>query len=277
VKAALKAGRRVLSELLVQEGLIIRRTASDGQGEGGGRGEGDGEGEGEIATISRLAEERGLPVKQLSKHDLNMLSDSRPHQGVVLRAERVEPVSMPGGLAPVDTSTSDRYPCVLALDEVGDPMNLGALLRTAHFLGVEKVILCAKNSAPLSPVVSKASAGAMEVAHIASTTNMMRFLDASKENGWQIVGTALEGSTLPLGSSAVEFNKPTVLVLGNEGHGLRTNVMRRCDVLIKLSSGGANGDGGSGSDVDSLNVSVTGGILLHHIMSSSSSHPPSKE
>ena len=76
--------------------------------------------------------------------------------------------------------------CVLALDEVWDPQNLGALLRTCHFLACDSVVVCAKNSAPLSAAVSKASAGAMELMEISSTNNMMRFLDESRNNGWQV-------------------------------------------------------------------------------------------
>jgi 21S rRNA (GM2251-2'-O)-methyltransferase len=67
-----------------------------------------------------------------------------------------------------------------------DPMNLGALVRTSHFLGCDKVVLCAKNSAPLSPTVCKASAGALEFIDISETKSMMKFLDKSKENGWQV-------------------------------------------------------------------------------------------
>ncbi len=79
---------------------------------------------------------------------------------------------------------------VLALDEVWDPQNFGALLRTAHFFAVRQIVCCAKNSAPLSPVVSKASAGAMELLAgrqlLQSTNNMMKFLEHSKLNGWQV-------------------------------------------------------------------------------------------
>lgn len=72
------------------------------------------------------------------------------------------------------------------MDEIGDPQNFGALLRTCHFLKVDGVVVCDKNSAPLSESVSKASAGALELMDIGSTNNMMNFLEASKENGWQV-------------------------------------------------------------------------------------------
>jgi 21S rRNA (GM2251-2'-O)-methyltransferase len=75
----------------------------------------------------------------------------------------------------------------LALDEVWDPQNFGALLRSSFFLKCDGVVTCAKNSAPLSPAVSKASAGAMELMTIYSVDNMMKFLDNSRENGWQVI------------------------------------------------------------------------------------------
>ena len=75
---------------------------------------------------------------------------------------------------------------ILALDEVWDPQNFGALLRSSYFLGVDKVVVCAKNSAPLSPAVSKASAGAMEATDVYSTRNMMKFLEKAKASGWVV-------------------------------------------------------------------------------------------
>ena len=191
---------------------------------------------------------------QSIQHDLNMMTDNRPHQGFVLRAKPREFVRLD------EMPPTEGFKCVLALDEVWDPQNFGALLRTAHFLEVEQVVVCAKNSAPLSPTVSKASSGAMELMEIASTSNMMRFLDRSKANGWQVVGTSLASNAIKLKDAT--FDKPTILVLGNEGHGMRTNIVNRCDVLVCIPGPSET------SGVDSLNVSVTGGILLYQILSS---------
>lgn len=149
---------------------------------------------------------------------------------------------------------------VLALDEVSDPQNFGALLRSAYFLGVDKVVVCAKNSSPLSAVTSKASAGALELMTVYNAKNMMRFLDNCKTNGWQVVGTAVEDNAISM--AELPLDKPTVLVLGNEGHGIRTNMLRRCDHLVKIEHNVQD------TLVDSLNVSVCGGILMHHLMRS---------
>ena len=236
IRAALVAGRRNVTELLVQEGMDVANKKDEKA----------------AAEILERAAALGVPVKYTAKHDLNMLSDNRPHQGFILRAspmqfrrkDRMEPAS--------------SFKCVLALDEVWDPQNFGALLRTSRFLNVDAVVVCAKNSAPLSPTVSKASSGAMELMDIYSTDNLMKFIDGSVEAGWQVVGTALDPTATDL--AALPLQKPTILVLGNEGHGIRTNILRRCTHLVKIPGEGAN------EVVDSLNVSVTGGILLHHLV-----------
>lgn len=244
VRAALLANRRNVTELLVQEGMDVANKKDEKS----------------ASEILSLVDKQKIPIKYLPKHDLNMLSENRPHQGFVLRAAPLQ-------FKRLDSlEKTNQIKCVLALDEVWDPQNFGALLRTCHFLGVDAVVVCAKNSAPLGPTVSKASSGAMEVMEVHSTDNMMRFLDRSVENGWQVVGAALDDSSMEL--SDVPVDKPTVLVLGNEGHGIRTNVLRRCTHLVKIAPGAGAGAGAddSGAVVDSLNVSVTGGILLHHLM-----------
>lgn len=157
----------------------------------------------------------------------------------------------------------------LALDEVTDPQNFGALLRSAHFFGASGVVTCAKNSASLTATVSKSSAGAVEVMRVHSTANMMRFLKRSRENGWRVVGTSVTERSgplheLPAGPGA----PPTIVVLGNEGYGVRTNVLRECEFLVEVAGdgGGAVADGATASTVDSLNVSVTGGVVLFHLL-----------
>ena len=205
--------------------------------------------------VLKLAEKIGLTVKEISKHDLNMVVDSRPHQGLVL----------------------DASPLVLwlALDEVMDPQNLGAIIRSAYLFGASGVVLCAKNYAPLSGVVSKASAGSLELTELRSCKNMMQFLVSSAENGWRVIG----GSVAPraVGLNEVTTGEPTILVLGSEGTGLRPLVERSCTQLVKipgnipvhLSTGleDAETEGlQSFLAVESLNVSVAAGVLLHHLV-----------
>lgn len=216
-----------------------------------------------------------------------------PIQGFVLRCRSLdfEPLSRipyPDG----DASSAESSPIVwLVLDEVVDPQNFGALLRSAYFLGSSSpdlsqigVLVCAKNSSPASPSVSAASAGALELMKIYSTGNLPRTLNTAVEDGWRVIGAAAE--PLVLGSNsddgiipctnlmdlALNKNEPTILVLGSEGHGLRNLVARACTEFVRIPSGASLGFGigtdeqnekdDSVAGVDSLNVSVTGGILL---------------
>ncbi|KAL0084129.1 RNA methyltransferase, TrmH family, group 3 [Phycomyces blakesleeanus] len=151
---------------------------------------------------------RSIPTETVDKGTLNNLTGNRPHQGIVLKATQrytegitglnslekdgsyeATPVATRRNKTPIAfTAPKDRQPFWIALDEVQDPQNLGSILRTAHFFGVDGVLMCSKNSAPLSPTVSKVSAGAMEVMNIYSTNNLGKFLKASSDNGWHIVG-----------------------------------------------------------------------------------------
>jgi 21S rRNA (GM2251-2'-O)-methyltransferase len=155
--------------------------------------------------------------------------------------------------------------------------NLGAMLRSAHCLGATGVLASAKNCAPLSAVVSKASAGALEVMTLYNSKNLPRTLADAAERGWDVVGAAGERDATPVAEFKVA--RPTILVMGNEGYGLRTNVRRACTAKVRIEMGGApggssssGGGGSSGGDevaVDSLNVSVAAGILMHHLLTSS--------
>ncbi len=258
------------------------------------------------SEIVTLAKEHGLPVAEVDKGVLNTLCGSRPHQGFVLRCGGLD-FEVMRSIPPAVGDDAKSNPLVwLALDEVVDPQNLGALLRSIYFLGGGErvgVIVTAKNSSPLTPAVSAASSGALEFMTVYSTSNLPKTLNNAKDNGWRVLGAAAEvpGSTdtrrdntgandndWDIGGEDdgatqqrqeqqqqcydlydVETNKPTILVLGSEGKGLRTLVGRACTSFVKIPGGSkiAGEDDGSQAGVDSLNVSVTGGILLWHFLS----------
>eukprot|EP00557_Chaetoceros_sp_GSL56_P006087 CAMPEP_0176492754 /NCGR_PEP_ID=MMETSP0200_2-20121128/9179_1 /TAXON_ID=947934 /ORGANISM="Chaetoceros sp., Strain GSL56" /LENGTH=502 /DNA_ID=CAMNT_0017890361 /DNA_START=170 /DNA_END=1678 /DNA_ORIENTATION=- len=248
--------------------------------------------------VEILAKESNVPVAYVDKGVLNTLCGSRPHQGYVLRCGQLdfEPLSR----IPHPTKDGTDVPSLwLALDEVVDPQNFGALLRSAYFLGGNSnsansdnpsrssigVLVCSKNSAPPSPVVSAASAGALELCQVYSTSNLPRTLNAAKEDGWRILGAAASapiGMVDPQTGEAAqccnlrdvntddESQPPTILVLGSEGHGLRTLVAKACTGFIRIPKNAAaslgGGDVNTNAGVDSLNVSVTGGIMLWHFL-----------
>ncbi|CAN0067778.1 unnamed protein product, partial [Scytosiphon promiscuus] len=224
--------------------------------------------------IYDLARNTDVPMTTTDKGYLNTLCGNRPHQGFILKARplQFEPILFLPRIEdkpPAPLAAAATGQVWLALDEVTDPQNFGALLRSAHFFGASGVVTCAKNSASLTATVSKSSAGAVEVMRVHSTANMMRFLKRSRENGWRVVGTSVSERSgplheLPAGPGA----PPTIVVLGNEGYGVRTNVLRECEFLVEVAGdgGGAVAEGATASTVDSLNVSVTGGVVLFHLL-----------
>ena len=239
------------------------------------------------SEIEELANARGVPIAHVDKGVLNVLSGNRPHQGYVLRCGRLdfEPIAVlphPGE----DNSAPSVW---LALDEVADPQNLGSLLRSAHFLGgggaKVGILVCSKNSAPPSPVVSAASAGALELCQIYETSNLPRILKRAAEDGFRILGAAAESpagltdadgnaiTCTDLSSCAAKSDAPLVLVLGSEGHGLRNLVARACTGFVRIPGATVPGSAVDDTDglapsagVDSLNVGVTGAILLWHFL-----------
>ena len=175
--------------------------------------------------------------------------------------------------------------------------NSGALLRSAYFLGGKKnnvgVLVCSKNSAPPSPVVSASSAGALEVVDVHSTSNLPRTLNQAREDGFRIIGASASVPSSTSASGGAEENlppplydlqnlpvrdpdgddRPILLVLGSEGHGLRTLVAKACTEFVRIPSGMGglepieeDDDSDSEAGVDSLNVSVSAGIMLWHLI-----------
>lgn len=261
VLAALLANRREFYVLYIQEGIDLTGNNKKKKDKKG------------FEKVLKVADKLGLTIKEISKHDLNMIVDNRPHQGLVLDASPLEMVN----IRELDRTAGDMdmsmSPLWLALDEVMDPQNLGAIIRSAYFFGAAGVVLCAKNSAPLSGVVSKASAGSLELIELRCCKNMMQFLVSSAENGWRVVGGSV--SSRAVGLTELRTGEPTVLVLGSEGTGLRPLVERSCTELVKIPgnipvhlSGGFE-DGESFVAVESLNVSVAAGVLLHHFVGNS--------
>jgi 21S rRNA (GM2251-2'-O)-methyltransferase len=138
--------------------------------------------------------------------------------------------------------------------------NLGAMVRSAVFLGAAGILAASKNCAPLSPAASKASAGCLEAFQMHDCDNLPRTLAQAATDGWCVVGASASSEAVPC--SEIVVDRPTLLVLGSEGSGLRTNVKRVCEKFVKVPSVA----GLDASVVDSLNVSVATGVLLHTML-----------
>ncbi|XP_076458410.1 rRNA methyltransferase 1, mitochondrial-like isoform X2 [Babylonia areolata] len=218
-----------------------------------------------LYSIHDLAARRQVPVHYVPRNTLTCLSGNRPHQGVCLDASprllpHCDPQQLIQGL--------DLNPSVLwlLLYNVQDPMNMGAILRSCYFLGVDRVIVPHINSCVLSPVVSKASAGAMEVMDIHQVDGHFRSVQhltqVWQSEGGKVVGTTSgEDSSCPVyGLQDFTVSAPTLLIVGNEGSGIDRDVVELCDTLLTIPPPSRPH---ADPAVSSLNVSVATGILIH--------------
>ncbi len=182
-------------------------------------------------------------VPETSAAELERLCGSPDHQGIVAEVDPYPYGDADGLLRRPDA-------LIVALDQVQDPRNLGAVCRSAESAGVAGLIIPERRAATVTPVVCKTSAGAVEHLEVAHVRNLADWLGAAKEAGFWIWGADADGDQPPWG---VDLTGPTVLVLGGEGKGLRPRVASACDGLVALPTLGK---------VESLNVSAAATALL---------------
>jgi 23S rRNA (guanosine2251-2'-O)-methyltransferase len=193
------------------------------------------------AEIVELAREKGISVRIVPKEELDRAA-GRAHNGVAARVAERDYDDVEECLA---GEKGNR--CVLFLDEVTDPGNVGSVLRTAAAAGAS-VVLTERHSAGLNETVSKASAGALERVKVGRVLNASRFIEGAKEAGFWVFGAAAEGENL----YSVDISGDVVLCLGSEGVGLRRLTKESCDRLISIPMRPRSG---------SLNVAVAAGVL----------------
>ncbi|NXH62956.1 MRM1 methyltransferase, partial [Rhabdornis inornatus] len=229
---------------------------------------GGGPGQPVRAELGLQAAARGVPVLHVPGRALDTLCRGRPHQGVCLEAAPLPFRSLRDAEEPQPGhgESGRRQPLWLVLEHIQDPMNLGALLRSAYFLGVDRVVATHSNSCPLTPIVSKASAGAVEVFDVYSTDDLQGFLKAKSAEGWEVVGTVSRSEDVKdvpvISCSEFRWDKPLIVVIGSEGEGVSLETQLQCQRMLAIPPGRALHPG-----IDSLNVSVAAGILLHSISS----------
>lgn len=193
----------------------------------------------------------GLLVEKCNRKKLDKMSDGRNHQGVVAEVE-LPAVHSENELKHVVTNMTE-IPFFLVLDQVQDPHNLGACLRTADAAGVQGIIITKDNSSGITPTVCKVASGAAELVPVYQVTNLARTLRWLKEQNIWVMGTT--GETQESIFSA-DLNIPLVLVMGTEGTGMRRLTEQQCDFLVKIPMVGK---------VESLNVSVAAGIMMYEV------------
>lgn len=222
VVAAITAGRRSVSEVWM---------AGD---------------EAEVAAFS----EQFPQVKVLTKarRDLDARFPDQVHQGIAAQVGNLPQPDLAEILA-----AGPRL--IVALDQVTDPHNVGAILRSCAAFGVAAVVATERRSAGVTPVVAKAAAGALEIVPVVDVTNLVTSLKAMQEAGYKVVGLAGESDT-KLDEAVKSAGEKICVVLGSEGEGLRRLTRETCDVLVRIPMGNA---------VESLNVSVAAGVMLSRL------------
>ena len=194
------------------------------------------------------------------RHSLNQYSDNRPHNGVVLECGSL-PIESRSALGDVRGSAQPGF--VILLDEVSDPQNLGSIIRSAHFLGCQAIVLSERNCSPVTATVAKVSSGACEYLPIFTTASATGFLRESRRNGWKTVAAASpSGADSDVDEQFLE-TESICLVLGSEGYGIRTMVRRECSRTMGVCPAAD-----VAPVVDSLNVGAAAAILIARVVAS---------
>ena len=195
-------------------------------------------------------------VKKVSEVELNRLAGTEDHRGAVLDIGAKNSQSQGGRIREVSILDfckglkDGESALVLALDEITDPHNLGAILRSADQFSAALIIVPERRSASANETVIRISSGAAQYVTMSTVTNLARELDVLKDYGFWVYGADMNGES----SYETKFSKRTVIVMGSEGSGMRSLVRTKCDHMLSIPMSG---------HIDSLNVSVAAGILMY--------------
>ncbi|OGS50089.1 MAG: 23S rRNA (guanosine(2251)-2'-O)-methyltransferase RlmB [Elusimicrobia bacterium RIFOXYB2_FULL_62_6] len=223
----LKAGKRKVFRLYISKGTL----------------------EGKARDIVSLARKSGVPVDFAEPKTLERLAKGGNHQGVILEAEPVRALSLAEALEQIREPKKTVW---AGLDGITDPMNLGAIIRSASCFGVSTVVIPERRSVGLTPAAQKAASGAIEMVDLVEVVNLNHtILELKKKNFW-IYGADMSGKP----ADKVDFAFPVFLVIGSEGEGLHQKTREHCDELVSIPQRGG---------VESLNASVAAAVLFYEI------------
>lgn len=232
---ALRAGRRPISAILLASGAQPAR----------------------VNEVIALAKQAHITIERRERRALDEMTNNANHQGLVaVLAQAATPAKKSAAYTAADEilDSLSAKPLLVLLDNIEDPHNLGAILRTCEGAGVEGVFIPEHRAAGLTETVAKTSAGAVEYVRVARVTNLVPLIAELKERGIWVVG--VEGGTAT-NYTEFDWNVPLALVLGSEGHGIRRLVKEHCDALVSIPMHG---------QINSLNVSVATGVVLFEVL-----------
>ncbi len=212
-----------------------------------------GTGGGSVTAIIAKCRAKGILIKEISPQKLDYYCGGANHQGVAVMFASQEYATVDDMFALAETR--GEKPFLIICDEIEDPHNLGAIIRTAEATGVHGVIIPERRSASLNATVAKAACGALEYVPVARVTNIANTIDALKERGVWVFGADMDGDDY----TRTDFDAPCALVIGNEGKGIGALTAKKCDAIISLPMCGK---------INSLNASVAAGILMYEVVRS---------
>lgn len=211
----------------------------------------DGCQDGPVRTIAREAKKAGCIINYVAKERLDNMSKTGKHQGVIAYAAAYEYAEVSDILQAARDKGED--PFVFVLDEIEDPHNLGAIIRTVNLCGAHGVIIPKRRAAGLTATVLKTSAGALNYTPVAKVTNIAATIEELKKEGMWFVCGDMGGELM----YRLNLTGPIGLVIGNEGNGVSRLVKEKCDMAASIPMKG---------DIDSLNASVAAGVLAYEIV-----------
>ena len=212
-----------------------------------------GTGGGSVTAIIAKCRAKGILIKEISPQKLDYYCGGANHQGVAVMFASQEYATVDDMFALAETR--GEKPFLIICDEIEDPHNLGAIIRTAEATGVHGVIIPERRSASLNATVAKAACGALEYVPVARVTNIANTIDALKERGVWVFGADMDGDDY----TKTDFDTPCALVIGNEGKGIGALTAKKCDAILSLPMLGK---------INSLNASVAAGILMYEVVRS---------
>lgn len=207
--------------------------------------------DGPVRTIIREAKKHDTILDYVERERLDQLSETKKHQGVIAFAAAYEYAQVEDMLRAAEEKQED--PFLILLDNIEDPHNLGAIIRTANLAGAHGVIIPKRRAAGLTATVAKASAGALNYTPVAKVTNLSQTIKELKERGIWFVCADMDGETM----YRLDLKGPIGLVVGSEGEGVSRLVKENCDFTASIPMAG---------EIDSLNASVATGVLAYEIV-----------